>query len=192
MLCWEKKKNLCIYRYTQRINSLLVYDVIYKQVVFKPTYTCGPCDHRHTTICTCVHRNKNDHNNNLYVYYESSWLRPHWAPWDSATYKALQCCFWESIELFLCEHEPHCDASLFPCPSRPSALTALCCSPACACWVVSSSSSSCQRPKGRACWRSLRSLKPSPSVGNPSEGRRVWRPGSNTERIQVVTDNKHY
>lgn len=63
----------------------------------------------------------------------------------------------------------------FVFPRMPWTRTASCCSPACACWVFFTPSSSCLRRKGRPCWRSLLTSKPSPSVGNPSQRKRHWK-----------------
>lgn len=69
-------------------------------------------------------------------------------------------------------------------PRMPWARTASCCSPACPCWALFTPSSSCPRPKGRACWRSPRRSKPSPCAGNLSRRRRMWRPSCEAAQIE--------
>lgn len=70
-------------------------------------------------------------------------------------------------------------------PRKPWTRTAFCCSPVSAWLVVFTPSLSCRRPKGRAWWRSPKSLKQSPSVADPQK-REEQRP--NSERQVVKND----
>lgn len=73
----------------------------------------------------------------------------------------------------------------------PWAPTALCSLPACACWALSSPSSSCRRPEGRPWWRFLPSSGPSSSVGSLSRSRAA-RPPSYERLLLLRHQEQHH